>query len=395
MIVRNEQELLAQCLESVRSIVSEIVIVDTGSTDSTIEIARGHGANVFEQEWRDDFSSPRNFSLEKARSDWVIVLDADEAIACEDLEKIQLLTLDSSRCYLMTQRHYTNDQRISAFRPCSGEYLRWEQHHAGYFESALCRLFPRHEGIRFQGRVHELVEQSIGKLPQFTLTHCAVPIHHYGHIDTVAKKKNKGRIYTPLGARKLTDQPANWKAHFELGVEHNSNQRQRESAEEFKTSLQLNPRYVPTWVNLGYVLCELREYAEAEHSLASALKLDPNSHEALCNLGVVYMRTSRLRAAEICFRSAIQKNPLYVNAYCNLGKTLALLRRPCEAANVLYRTLEILPRCTTAKLDLAALYLSAQRPDLAEKFLSSAAEEAPEDPQLSLLRKEFYRLKNP
>lgn len=81
MVVKNEQEFLGRCLNSVTGIVNEILIVDTGSTDRTIEIAESYGARVIESPWCDDFSVVRNVGLENIRSDWVLQLDADEELA--------------------------------------------------------------------------------------------------------------------------------------------------------------------------------------------------------------------------------------------------------------------------------------------------------------------------
>src|SRR5204863_5400745 len=78
MIVKNEERFLRNCLESVKDIVDEMVIVDTGSTDSTLDIAREYGAKVIPHVWKDDFSEARNVSLDHATGDWALWLDADE-----------------------------------------------------------------------------------------------------------------------------------------------------------------------------------------------------------------------------------------------------------------------------------------------------------------------------
>src|SRR5205823_2345512 len=84
MIVRDEEEMLPRCLDAIRDAVDEIVIVDTGSTDRTIEIARSYGAKVLEREWTGSFSDARNASFEAASGDWVIYLDADEVLVADD-----------------------------------------------------------------------------------------------------------------------------------------------------------------------------------------------------------------------------------------------------------------------------------------------------------------------
>src|ERR1043165_7712525 len=78
LIVKNEARCLARCLESVRGILDEIVVVDTGSTDDTASIAKRYGAKISNFAWKDDFSIARNFALEQATGDWILVLDADE-----------------------------------------------------------------------------------------------------------------------------------------------------------------------------------------------------------------------------------------------------------------------------------------------------------------------------
>lgn len=378
MIVKNEEEFIAQCIRSVRSIVSEIILADTGTTDRTIDIAAELGAVVYPFEWTNDFSAARNFSLELASSDWILVLDADEAIAERDLEQIRQATMSPGVCYEFLQRHYTNDHRLSDFKACEGAYPEFERHYAGYFESNLCRLFPNHKGIHYRGRVHELVEHSIREIAGLRIERCRVPIHHYGHTPEVKKKKVKNELYGPLGETKAKEQPADWKAYFELGVEHNCSGRLEESAAAFERSVRLNGNYLETWVNYGYVLCELGRYDEAESALKRGLALSPRHEQAYCNLGVVYMRQNRFPDAVAVLNRAIEINPGYVNAFCNLGISLARLGRLSEAANAYKRALEAMPQCVPAKADLGALYLTVGELDEAERLLRSALENDPE-----------------
>ncbi len=85
MIVKNEEEFLARCLDNVKTIVDEMIIVDTGSTDRTRDIATVFGAKVFDFEWTDDFATARNFSISKAKGDWILIMDADEVISPQGL----------------------------------------------------------------------------------------------------------------------------------------------------------------------------------------------------------------------------------------------------------------------------------------------------------------------
>ncbi|RKY56250.1 MAG: glycosyltransferase, partial [Candidatus Neomarinimicrobiota bacterium] len=80
MIVRNEAAYLEECLRSIQSVSDQIVIVDTGSTDSTLEIARKYKADIYHFDWVDDFAAARNESLKYAKGNWVLCIDADERL---------------------------------------------------------------------------------------------------------------------------------------------------------------------------------------------------------------------------------------------------------------------------------------------------------------------------
>ena len=382
MIAKNEEQFIEQAITSVLPLVSEIILVDTGSSDRTCEIARALGAQIHHQEWSEDFSLPRNLSIQLAKSEWILVLDADEAIDSADLAKIRELTLDRTKCYKLTQRHYTNDPRLSNFVPVSKQYPQWEKNYGGYFESSLVRLFPNGDGLKYIGRVHELIEYSVPQVGKHKILESNIILHHYGHTPEVRSRKNKGSLYTPLGQAKLSDDPKNWQAYFELGIEHNNNGKRKESVEAFLKSIEMNPNYLLTWVNLGYVFCELAMYSEAANALQNALKLDSKSCEAWCNLGVVYLRTEKYQQAERCFSNAVAINPAYVNAMTNLAKALTYQRRLSEAAHFLKRAIEMLPQSPTAKLDLGIVYCTAGRFDLAEHWLKEAEKLSSELPLL-------------
>ncbi|OBZ13069.1 glycosyltransferase family 2 protein [Bacillus sp. FJAT-26390] len=91
MIVKNEEQVLARCLDSVKELVDEIIIVDTGSTDRTRDIAANYTNRIFHFEWIDDFSAARNYSFEHAESDYILWLDADDWVQEKDLEAFKTL----------------------------------------------------------------------------------------------------------------------------------------------------------------------------------------------------------------------------------------------------------------------------------------------------------------
>jgi len=101
MIVRDEEDVIGRCLESIKDIVDEIIIVDTGSIDRTKEIVSKYTDKIFDFEWVDDFAKARNFSFSKATKDYIMWLDADDVIEVEDREKLMLLKKNIEGFYLI------------------------------------------------------------------------------------------------------------------------------------------------------------------------------------------------------------------------------------------------------------------------------------------------------
>ncbi len=111
MIVKNEERFLAECLESVKGVVDEINIIDTGSTDRTVEIARSYGANVDFREWRNDFAWARNEAIQMATRRWTLILDADEELERESRNLVNSLRTTPGDRYVGVHQHRQPDQR--------------------------------------------------------------------------------------------------------------------------------------------------------------------------------------------------------------------------------------------------------------------------------------------
>ena len=148
MITKNEENCLEQCLNSVKEIADEIIIVDTGSTDKTKEIAKKFNAKIFDFKWCDDFSAARNESLKHAAKDWILVLDADEIIEKKDLEKIRNIIEDEKGFsgFALEQRSYTNNYFEGALKNDSDFELAKD--YPFYVANFLVRLFKNNLGIK-------------------------------------------------------------------------------------------------------------------------------------------------------------------------------------------------------------------------------------------------------
>lgn len=374
MIAKNEAHCIGNAIESVKPIVSEIILVDTGSTDGTQNVAKQLGAKVIEDSWKDDFALHRNQSIEAATGDWILVLDADEVISSKNLEQIKSLVKAKDTCYLLTQRHYSEDHRLSDFHPCRGEFPEYERGIPGYFESSCVRLFPKHPLINYRGKVHELVEHSINESKQFKILHSQIRIHHFGHTAQYRAKKQKHTIYGPLGEKKIKEDPKNWQAFFELGVEYNVNNDKAKSLEALTKAAEMNPQYVPTWVNRGYVLCELERYEEAIQDLKRAINLDPRSYEAYGNWGVSLMRQGKFNEAIPVLERAIQISPTFINGLANLGRSYAHVGRLTESSLAFERAVKLGHGSAHLTSELCTLFIVREMPEEAMKWLLRAHE---------------------
>ena len=160
MIVKDEEVFLDDCLKSVSPLVDEIVIVDTGSRDRTIEIAKEYGAEVYNFKWCDDYSKARNFSIKQAKCDWILVMDADEVISEQDLSKIkELLKDDEVDGYRFILRNYENDRTLANIVLNSHDYEEGEGY-LGFIPASLIRVFRRDRAVFFSGAVHETMDLS-------------------------------------------------------------------------------------------------------------------------------------------------------------------------------------------------------------------------------------------
>lgn len=169
MIVKNEERCLDRCLTCVKPLVDGIIIVDTGSADHTKQIARSHGAYVYDFVWNHDFSAARNYAISKSSSDWNLVLDADEYLieGCrKDLDGF----LDNPKQIGVVRNisYYTDQDGINS----SSFYIS--------------RLLP--SGITYEGRIHEQVQSSLPRIP--------VPLilEHDGYLVNDRKKGERNLL---------------------------------------------------------------------------------------------------------------------------------------------------------------------------------------------------------
>lgn len=180
LITKNEEENIYSCLQSV-AFAGQVVVVDSGSTDRTLEIASGFGCEIYKEQWR-GFGRQKQSALDKCRENWILLLDADERIPPETAEIIKKIVND-----LNVREDGFSFPRKNFF---AGRWIR----HAGWWPDEVVRLFRKEAGRMTETAVHEAVEVKgrIGKLN--------APILHFteSRLDKIIQKIDK---YSTLGAQ--------------------------------------------------------------------------------------------------------------------------------------------------------------------------------------------------
>lgn len=222
LIVKNEEQFLPECLASLRGIADEVVLVDTGSTDHTVEIGQAAGARVVHEEWRNDFSAARNRSLQEATGEWILVIDADERLKPGQAERLrQLLTEGQADAYQLLIVNFPDD-----------EDARATSHRIG--------LFRNRREYRYEGLVHEQIGPSILRAGGKIST-CDVTLDHRGYDAKVRLVKGKESRNVGLIQRALKKEPDNPFMRYNLAQEHYVAGRFEDAVVQFRRCLWLAP----------------------------------------------------------------------------------------------------------------------------------------------------------
>lgn len=231
MIVKNEETNIERALSWGKDIVYEQIVVDTGSTDRTVELARAMGAKVYDFEWIDDFAAAKNYAISKASGEWIAFLDADEYFPPEEAEKLMPLLnqLARTRYYVMltSWMHVNRDEKIFA-------------------GGVQTRIFKRMEGLRYKKRIHEELELSGGSIVDCTVDASnELAIFHSGYDLSSSEDKQKGERNARLILMELEEHPDDYDMMGYLGDAYYSIRDNNERAEEwYRKSIDRMPAHI-------------------------------------------------------------------------------------------------------------------------------------------------------
>jgi len=371
IITKNERSHLARCLASTRPVVDEIIVVDTGSTDETKDLAVVFGAKLFDFTWVDDFAKARNYSLSKASADWILVLDADEALSSKDYEDFRRLRIGCRpAAFRMQTRNYSNLVNTVGFRPNRGEYP--DEAGMGWYPSDKVRLFPNDSRIHFDYPVHELVEPSLNDL-KIPVRECAIAIHHYGVLNNV-QALHKTSAYRKLGRKKVK----NFKdatALKEAAIQSARVGRNAESLDLWRRFLQRHPRSAEAYLNIGTVYSNMGSYAQSAANARKSLELDPKLKEARFNLAFALLMLGKAEEAQKLLEESMNEHPDYAAAQFLLCVAYVCKQDRASAEN-LFKQIRVLPigdYIGESFLDIARRFSKASRKDYARHTLEAAS----------------------
>jgi glycosyltransferase involved in cell wall biosynthesis len=415
MIVKDEESMLGQCLAAVRDWVDEIVVVDTGSTDRTMEIAREHGARVLQTTWTGDFSQARNVSFDAATSDWILYLDADEVLADEDGPRLRELAGRTWReAFYLIETNHTGDMEDGT----------------AVTHNAM-RVFRNRPEYRFEGRIHEQIAHTLPGflVERFEVT--GVRIEHYGYLGAVRDAKEKSRRNIDLLEAQIADGVESPFLHFNLGSEYAAIGDSERARDEFLLSweqvstienratfgflpsltsrlvralricgqheeaiargndaLELLPGFTDIVFEQAMCARAMGEEARAEELLTRCLEWGdaPSSYSAtngcgtflaMAALGDLRREQGRIEEAEQLFRDALVDHPRFLSTVDPLASVM--LARGAEPASVVALIHETVGTPSPAARFMLAMSLyEARAVELAEVELRAVLDKQPE-----------------
>ncbi|MBS2967894.1 glycosyltransferase family 2 protein [Metabacillus sp. KIGAM252] len=288
MIVKNEEEVLHRCLSSVKDICDEIIIIDTGSTDKTKEIARVFTDKVLDFEWIDDFAAARNFAFSQAKMDYIFWMDADDVLLNEDQEKFLRLkkTLESS--YDAVSFIYN---------------IAFDEYGSPTFSYRRNRLVKSCRDFKWVGFVHEYLEVSGNILSaDIAITH--------RKSDKINSSERSGRNLAIYEARLERGDPFTPRDLYYYANELKDHRQYLKAIMYYREFLATKKGWVEDEIRACAMMAEcyqkLGNKDKEKEALALSLKYDTPRPEISCRFGDLYKADKSFRKAIIWYKLALE-----------------------------------------------------------------------------------------
>jgi len=298
MIVRDEEKNLSNCLESVAGLFDEIVVVDTGSTDRTVEIARSFGARVFDFVWVDDFGAARNAALARATGDYAFWLDADDVVDPPEREKLRALL----------------DGLGAGDEACCVVHCKCDPSPDGSGGETVVdhiRLFPLRQDVRWTYRVHEQILPALRRAG-VPVRWTGITVRHTGYVDKALRARKLDRD-TRILREDLEDRPDDPFNLFNLGSIAVERQHWHEALEFLKQSLAGSAPTDSITRKLFALIAQVHQMQgdsqAALRTCAEGLALDPDDAELWFREAVVHRHRGESGEAERCWRRILTLSP--------------------------------------------------------------------------------------
>ncbi len=226
MIVKNEEKNIERALSWGRPVMWEQIVVDTGSTDRTVELAEAMGATVYHFQWINDFAAAKNYAIERCRGDWIAMLDADEYMQPEDRDKLPELMAQADKRQLDV---------------LSADWQQVREDGASFSSSTLVRFFRNVPEIRYRRRIHEQLESVTGRELKWGNAVGELAVFHTGYQEAILKGKKKGDRNRKLILAELDDHPDDHEMMGYMGDEYLSDEDRGEAGVWYRRAVEHMP----------------------------------------------------------------------------------------------------------------------------------------------------------
>jgi glycosyltransferase involved in cell wall biosynthesis len=316
LIAKDEEKNIADCIESVRKIVDEIVVVDTGSNDDTVPIAESLGAAVYQYPWDDNFSNARNFAIRHAKSEWLLLLDADEQVDQSGLDTIVTFinTTEMDGAYFRVRNY------IGSYSPQD-----FTMHNA-------LRLLRNNGKYQYRGAIHEqIVCDNLDYVTRFETL--SVILNHYGYLDNEVAEKQKRERNMPILERELKENPDDVFVLYYLGNEYLALNQVKQALEYYLKSYQNAKKYHMVFAHLYLkMMTSMEVLGQSKESLdliKEALGAFPLCTDFEFVRAVVFFRTRRytlaIKSLNRCLEMGVPPAPLEFLEGCGTYRAAYML----------------------------------------------------------------------